>query len=381
METRKMNRLGIDMPLLGMGLMRLPMKDGDIDDEQAIKMVDEMYAAGVRYFDTAYVYGDGQSENFARRALTERYPRDSFCIATKLPMYKAADPEAAEKLFAESCRRLGVDYVDFYLLHALNGGSWDKAKERGIDVYQKQLKEAGRIRYRGFSYHGSPDDLRRIIADDPDWDFIQLQVNYYDWYASDAAELYDIVTSNGIPLIIMEPVRGSALHDLGEDVREMFLAARPDDSNVKWAMRWIGSRTGVNVVLSGVSTLEHVRENVTFYAPLEPLTDSEEQVVKGVVDLVQSRPFIACTGCRYCDGCPQSVAIPAIFRAMNDHTSLYDTGKALWLYFEDIGEEHNAAKCIGCGACVAKCPQGINIPEELSRVHTVLTELREKQKA
>ncbi|MBE6753999.1 MAG: hypothetical protein E7559_06600, partial [Ruminococcaceae bacterium] len=221
MEIRAMKKLGIDMPLLGMGLMRLPMKDGVVDDELAIPMLDKMYAAGTRYFDTAYVYMNGESEKFAKRALTDRYPRDQFCITSKLPCHMVKCPEDAERIFSESCQRMGVDYIDFYLLHGINYKGWLSIKESGADVFQRQLKKDGRIRYAGFSFHGSPDDLRSILAEQPDWDFIQLQVNYYDWYAYDAKEIYDIVTGHGIPLIIMEPVRGGGLCDLGDDVKAM----------------------------------------------------------------------------------------------------------------------------------------------------------------
>lgn len=376
METRQMKKLGIDMPLLGMGLMRLPMKGDVVDDEIAIEMVDRMYKAGVRYFDTAYVYMNGESERFAKRALTDRYPRDSFFITSKLPVEKATDAAAGEAVFNESCRRLGVDYIDFYLLHGINLGGWHKFKENGCAELQRRLKAEGRIRYAGFSFHGSPDDLRGILAEQPDWDFIQLQVNYYDWYTDTAKELYEIVTSRGIPLIIMEPVRGGGLVNLGDDVSEMFRNARPGSTNAGWAMRWIGSQPGVNVVLSGVSTLEQVDENVKVYAPLEKISDEEETVIKKVVETLTARPYIPCTGCRYCGGCPQEVSIPSIFSAANELTRLNDAGKAMWQYFQATGEEHRATACVGCGYCVTQCPQGIDIPSELQRVHKMLTALK-----
>ncbi len=375
METREMKKLGISMPLLGMGLMRLPMKGDVIDEEQSLQMVKEMYDAGVRYFDTAYVYIGGESEKFAKIALTDRYPRDSFFITSKLPLNMVKTPEDNERIFSESCERMGVDYIDFYLLHGIDYNGWQTAVKMGSDKFQRKLKEDGRIRYAGFSFHGSPDDLRNILKEQPDWDFIQLQINYYDWYTSTAKELYEIVAEREIPCIVMEPVRGSALHELGDDVRKLFTDHDPDASNVEWAMRWVGSRPGINVVLSGVSTIEHVRENVRFYDPLVPMTDEEEGVVQNVVELIKSRPFIPCTGCRYCMPCPMGVGIPRIFSAVNDYTRLYDKGKALWIYYESMPEANRVSSCVECGACVTKCPQHIDIPAELKRCDALLERL------
>lgn len=379
MEIRKMERLGIDMPLLGMGLMRLPMKGDVVDDELAMPMLDEMYAAGVRYFDTAYVYMNGESEKFAKRALVERYPRDSFCITSKLPIDRVKSPEDNERIFSTSCERMGVDYIDFYLLHGINYGGWCEAKKKGSVEFQRKLKEDGRIRFRGFSFHGSTEDMKKILAEEPDWDFIQIQLNYYDYYTDNAKELYDIVAEKNIPLIVMEPVRGGGLFDMGDDIREIFAAARPEDSNAKWAMRWVGSQPAVNVVLSGVSTIEQVRENVGFFAPLEKITDYDKTVIEKVVKTIMCRPYIWCTGCRYCSGCPQEIHIPRIFYAVNEYTRLNDAGKAMWAY-STIPDGHKADSCIECGYCVTQCPQSINIPQELARCREIMEKLAADRK-
>lgn len=376
MEKRRWESIGIETPLLGMGLMRVPMKDGAVDDELAFQMVDEMYAAGVRYFDTAYVYMDGENERFARRALTERYPREDFWITSKLPLEHVKKPEDADRIFNESCERLGVDYIDFYLYHALNGQRWKAFKQLGLDGFLAKLKAEGKIRHAGFSFHGSPEDLRFILSDRDDWEFVQLQINYYDWYSDTARELYEIAESFGKPIIVMEPVRGSGLHQLGDDVRAEFEKARPNDSNVKWAMRFVGSLPNVKVVLSGVSAIDHVRENVSFYSPLEPMTESDHDTVRRVMDMILSRPFIPCTGCHYCDGCPMEVDIVRAFAAYNEYAKLYDVGGMLWRYFGDVPEEHRADKCIGCGACAAKCPQSIDIPAQLALCHGKMTALK-----
>ena len=375
---RAMKKLGIDIPILGMGLMRLPMNGDVVDDAQAIPMVDRLYAAGVRYFDTAYVYMNGESERFAKRALTDRYARDSFCLASKLPGM-ARDAADAERIFNESCERMGVDYIDFYLLHAMNLEKWHEFCRNGCADFQRKLKADGRIKYAGFSFHGSPDELRTMLEEQPDWDFIQLQLNYYDWYADTARELYEMVAERGIPVIVMEPVRGGGLVELGDDVRAIFAGQNPQYSNAAWAMRWVANLPGVNVILSGVSTPEQTEENVATFTPLAPYTDAEEQTVRRVVECIASRPFIPCTGCNYCSDCPQKVSISYIFSAANNVTRLYDEGKAIWQYFTDISEENRATACIKCGLCAAQCPQRIDIPAELERVHNMLCELRDKQ--
>lgn len=372
MEKRLMKKLGIEMPLLGMGLMRLPMKDGKIDEQQSIDMVDTMYNAGVRYFDTAYVYIEGESERFAKRALVERYERSEFCLATKLPMFKVNAEADCRTLFDEQLERTGAGYFDFYLLHALNGDSWEKAKKFRAHEFQHEMKKQGLIRYAGFSFHGSPDELRTIVAEG-EWDFAQLQINYYDWYDNTARELYEILRDNGIPCIVMEPVRGGGLVRLG-DGEDVLRAANPDLTPAGWAMRWIGSRPDVNVVLSGVSTIEMAQENINYYAPLVPFTDEEEETVKKVVEVINSRPFVPCTGCRYCMDCPNGVNIPVCFEAVNSITKYLDKGEAHWHYFGRLKDAERADSCIGCGVCVSQCPQRIDIPAELARARQILDE-------
>ena len=377
MESRRMNTIGLDMPILGMGLMRLPMKDGQIDEAHAINMVDTFYNAGVRYFDTAYVYGDGQSERFAKVALTDRYPRDSFYLATKIP--PSEDMIARkEEVFAESCARMGVDYIDFYLLHALNASRWELAKEKGLDKWQRQLKAEGKVKYVGFSFHDSPEALRKILADQPDWDFVQIQFNYLDWYSDCAEELYNILAERNIPIVVMEPVRGGTLVEQGDDIRQMLLKADPNASNAEWAMRWVASHPAINVILSGVSNIDQAEENARIFNPLVPLTDEQEQTVKAVVDTIMSRPHVPCTGCNYCKDCPAGIPIPRIFHASNAHTRLGVTDWFVHHYFNNTPEENRATACLGCRACVEHCPQSIDIPAELAKCHELLSSLHSK---
>lgn len=373
-----MKKIGVDMPILGMGLMRLPQKDGQIDTEHAIRMVDTFYNAGVRYFDTAYVYGDGQSERFAKVALTERYPRDSFYLATKIP--PSEDMIARkDEVFAESCERMGVDYIDFYLLHALNANRWETAKQHGLDKWQRQLKADGKVKHIGFSFHDSPEALRKILSDEPDWDFVQIQFNYLDWYSDCAKELYEILAERDIPIIVMEPVRGGTLVEQGDDVRQMLLKADPEASNAQWAMRWVASHPAINVVLSGVSNIEQAEENANLFSPLVPLTDEQEQTVKNVVDTIMSRPHVPCTGCDYCKACPMEIPISRIFRAANAYTRLGVTDWFVGHYFNATPEDNRATACINCQACASACPQGIDVPAQLAKCHEILCEVRDNK--
>ena len=378
MEKRKMSTTGIDMPLLGMGLMRMPtLDDGNIDEAQSLAMVDRMYGAGVRYFDTAYVYMGGESEKFAKRALVNRYPRESFYLATKLPGNRVKEEGDNEKLFSESCARMGVDYVDFYLLHGIDYDGWTYMKKMGCVDFQQRLKDEGRIKYAGFSFHGPVEDLNHILAEKSDWDFIQLMINYLDWYTDTAKELYEIVSNKNIPIVVMEPVRGGALANPGKDVSAVLEAARPEDSAARWAMRWVGGLPGVNVVLSGVSELYMAEDNAEVYSPLEPISDAEEDVIKSAVEIIQSRPAVKCTGCRYCCPCPAGVDIPAIFEASNAITRLYNEGHAKWMYTTMLKPEQLADRCIKCGECVPKCPQFIDIPAELEKCHGIISKVLE----
>jgi len=265
-----------------------------------------------------------------------------------------------------------VDYIDFYLLHAMNAKRWEAVKACGADVYQRQLKAEGKIRYAGFSFHDSPDALRAILADQPDWDFVQIQLNYLDWYRDGADELYSILSEHNIPIIVMEPVRGSHLIELGEDVRKVFAQSDPEASNARWAMRWVASLPNVNVVLSGVSNIEQAEENAAMYSPLVPVSESEQQVIKKVVDIIVSRPHVPCTGCNYCKDCPMGISIPNIFRAANLYTQLEQKDWWLNAYFNEIDADHQATACVNCRACVEQCPQHIDIPARLAESHELL---------
>lgn len=375
MEKRPFGKMNIDIPLLGMGLMRPPMlEDGKtVDEPQFLKMIETMYDAGVRYFDTAYVYLDGESERLARKGLVEKYDRSSFYLADKLPMWPIKEPEDCEKIFSTSLERLGTDYIDFYLLHALDYEDWCKAKENGAAQFQRRIKEEGRVRHIGFSFHGPASDLEKILTEQPDWDFVQLQVNYYDWYTADTEKQYELLEQRGIPCVVMEPVRGGNLVELGDDVREIFARACPEDSNVGVAMRWVGSLPNIKVVLSGISSMEQAQENIKIFDPLRRLSLDEEEAVIRAVNVIKERSVVPCTGCGYCGECPQGVDIKAVFKSANEYKMLCGKNGS-WRYNNLIRQEHDASRCVACGACSALCPQSINIPEMLKVCHSLLTD-------
>lgn len=374
MEERIFGKTGIKTPLLGMGLMRPPMLDGKtVDEAQFLDMIARMYDAGVRYFDTAYVYLDGESERLAGKGLVQRYERSSFYLADKLPVWPLESYEDCEKIFATSLERLGTDYIDFYLLHALDYEDWCKAKKVGADRFQRQLKADGRVRNIGFSFHGPLADLEKILEEQPDWDFVQLQINYYDWYTSDTEKLYELLESRDIPCVVMEPVRGGNLVELGEDVREIFDQACPQDSNATIAMRWVGSLPNVRVVLSGVSSVEQVEENIKVFAPLRKLSVDEEECIARAVSVIRERSVVPCTGCGYCGECPQGVSIRAVFHTANEYKMLCGKNGS-WRYDNLVKQGHDASHCVACGACSALCPQSIDIPAMLKVCHSLLTE-------
>ena len=364
--------MGIDltkMPKLGFGLMRLPQKDGSIDLERVCSMVDAYMAAGLNYFDTAYVYHGGKSECAAKEAIVKRYPRDSFYLATKLPGWSIHCAEDRDRLFNEQCERAGVDYFDFYLLHSIEEGN-------NYDVYEKfdcfswglQKKAEGKIKHFGFSFHGSPALLEKLLDDHPEVEFVQIQLNYKDWDNPVIAskKLYEILTNRGIPVIVMEPVKGGSLANVPPAAQEKFDAIRPGASAASWALRYVASLPGVMTVLSGMSTEEQMKDNLATFTDFKPLSDEESRAVEEVKKIMQGQPVIDCTACRYCcDGCPMGIRIPDIFGLVNTVRIYGEDWRAKNFYRSQIAVLAKASDCIGCGQCEGVCPQHLPIIELL----------------
>lgn len=367
MERRKWEKLGIETSLLGFGCMRFPtMPDGKIDEARAEKMLDQAIASGVNYIDTAYPYHNGESEPFVGKVLS-RYDRNSFYLASKLPLWAVNTLEDAKRIFEDQLKRLRTDHIDFYLLHAVNQEKWNAMKELGVVDYCEQLQKEGKIRHYGFSFHDSYEVFEEVIRY-RDWDFCQIQYNYMDTQEQAGDKGYALAESLGIPLVIMEPVKGGSLANFSEDINERFHKMDSDGSIASWALRWVGSHKNVKVVLSGMSTEEQVEDNLKTFAHFRPLSGKEESVIAGIVEELTARVQNGCTGCRYCMPCPAGVNIPGNFAVWNKY-HMYGTYEHVKNTWENgLKEEEKAKNCIKCGKCEALCPQKLSIRSDLERV-------------
>ncbi len=371
MEKRRMEGLGLETSLLGFGCMRFPTTaDGKIDEAEAQAMLDRAIAEGVNYIDTAYPYHNGESEPFVGRAL-QKYDRRSFYLATKLPAWLVKSREDAERYFEEQLRRLQTDYIDFYLLHAMSGESYRKMVELGVVAYCEKLKEEGRIRYFGFSFHDSYEAFAEILGS-RDWDFCQIQLNYMDAEEQAGMRGYRLAEEKGVPLVIMEPVKGGSLAVFADDITEKLRALDHEASTASFALRWVGSLPNVKVILSGMSTMEQVEDNLKTFSEFKPLSGREASVIEEIVDMIKGRVQNGCTGCRYCMPCPAGVNIPECFSVWNIYHMYQNYNMVKWKWENGIGEAAQAKNCIKCGKCEALCPQKLSIREDLARAQADL---------
>ena len=357
---------------LGFGMMRLPRTEGtnQIDVELTKRMVDAYIEAGGRYFDTAYIY-EG-SEEATRAALCDRYPRESYYLADKLNAsdFAAKSEEEAKREISVSLQRTGAQYIDFYLLHGIDEGNTDNFERYGIWQYMQQLKEQGLIRHWGFSFHSPPEHLEQLLTAHPDAEFVQLQINYADW--DDplicARQCYDIATRHGKPVIVMEPVKGGKLANLPQSVGDLLRAANPMASAAQWAIRFAASLPNVMMVLSGMSTMEQMEDNLSFMRHFQPLTADEQRVLQQANEALKQYAGIGCTACHYCTpGCPMNIHIPEIFAVMNVYKMYGDLKEARNDYGWRPGGE-KASACIQCGQCEGACPQHLPIISLLQEV-------------
>ena len=378
MEYRNWNKNAARTSLLGYGCMRLPTNaDGSIDETRAAALLNTARAAGVNYFDTAYPYHGGQSEPFVGRVIAQ-WPRESFYLATKLPLWQCKSLDTAKRIFAEQLERLGVDYIDFYLMHSLHKARYDQAKALGIVDWLWELKAAGTIRNLGFSCHDNFAGFEHILRDQP-WDFCQLQYNYLD--TDDRAEEisgdrgYQLTEELGIPLIIMEPIKGGTLATLPPDAEAPLKALRPDASDASWALRWVGSHQNVHIILSGMSTEAQLADNLNTFAHFEPLNAAEEQAVAQTAAILHSRIKIGCTGCRYCMPCPMGVDIPDNFSIWNKLGMFGQPDAVKKQWTARFPDAEKASHCVRCGKCEAVCPQKLPIRESLAALQKELDNL------
>ena len=371
MELRKMDKLGIQTSLLGFGCMRFPTTaEGKIDRVESAKMLKRAMDAGVNYYDTAYPYHNGESEPFVGEFLKD-YPRDSFYLATQLPAWAVNELADAERIFKEQLERLQTDYVDFYLLHAMNKERWDKMRDLGVVEYLESLKESGKIRYIGFSFHDDYEVFEEMM-EYRDWDFCQIQLNYMDTEEQAGLKGYELSVKKNVPLIIMEPVKGGSLANFAEDITSRFRAMDAEASVASFALRYVGSFDNVKVILSGMSTMKQVEDNLKTFSSFKPLSERESEEIADIVKTLKSRVQNGCTGCRYCMPCPAGVDIPGCFAVWNNYHVYQNYSAVKWCWEEDMGDAKQAKNCIKCGKCEQVCPQKIAIREDLERAQADL---------
>jgi predicted aldo/keto reductase-like oxidoreductase len=364
---------GIQLSRLGMGNMRLPTTGmmGPIDRVKAQEIIDYAFAHGINYFDTAYLYHNGESEKFLGEAL-KKYPRDSYYLATKF--FVMANPDY-KAVFEEQLSRCQTDYFDFYLLHAVGMTPPERYldKQYGVMDFMQAQKKAGRIRYLGFSFHGNPDQLAQCL-DAYDWDFVQIQLNYLDWTLQDAKRQYEMITARGIPVIVMEPCRGGRLASLSPEVDALLKAAQPERSIASWAFRWLLRLDNVQVILSGMTDLSQIADNVATFETFDPLTDALNDTLMNARDALLRQLNVPCTACRYCcDECPQGLDIPAFMRVYNAY-ALNESPMAL-MELGRLGDCKQPKDCIGCGSCMKHCPQSIKIPEIIKKLADIAAKM------
>jgi len=365
--------LGESIPKLGFGLMRLPMLSDGIDLEQTKQMVDLFLSSGFNYFDTAYGYANGESERTAKAALVDRYPRDRFYLATKLPAWAGANTRSeAEQMFYTSLERTGAGYFDFYLLHNLGQDRTQYFEDYGIWDFVQKRKAEGLIRHIGFSIHDTAEALDKVLTAHPEVEFVQLQINYADWENPGVQSrlCYETARRHGKPVIIMEPVKGGTLSKLPPKADDILKKVRPDLSISSWGVRFAASLPGVITVLSGMSTLQQMQDNLSYMRSFQPLNAAELAAVSEVRTILDSVPTIPCTGCAYClSDCPKHVAIPWSFEALN-LLSVYgsmDVARSAYALPQMFQGKVRAGECIACGKCEKVCPQHIPIIENLKK--------------
>jgi predicted aldo/keto reductase-like oxidoreductase len=366
-----MNYLGKHIPKLGFGLMRLPMLGDQIDIRQTQAMVDKFLAAGFTYFDTAYGYHDGKSEEVANRALVERYPRTRFQLATKLPAWAGAkNADEARKMLFTSLKRTGAGYFDFYLLHNCGAERTKTFDDFGLWDFVLEQREKGFIKHVGFSFHDTADVLDDILAKHPEMEFVQLQINYADWNSPtvQSRRCFEVAKKHGKPVVIMEPVKGGLLAKPMPRLAQILQEASPQASPSSWAMRFAASLDNVITVLSGMSDTAQMDDNLATMTDFHTLNDAEYAVIEKVRDALNAVESIPCTQCRYCvKGCPQEIAIPDIFDALNQYL-VFDNLEPPKRFYGFLTRNGNTAgTCVECGQCEAVCPQHIGIMRELKR--------------
>ena len=364
---------------LGFGLMRLPLNNasdaGDIDIEQVKHMVDSFMSQGFTYFDTAWMYNAFQSENAAKAALVDRYPRESFTLATKLHagfIHSFAD---RDKVFQEQLRKTGARYFDYYLIHGIEAGMMVTYEKYDCFRWLLEKKKEGLVKHAGFSFHDTPELLDQILTKYPEMEFVQLQINYLDWESEwiQSKKCYDVAIKHNKPVIVMEPVKGGTLANLPEEAGKVLRAMDPEMSIPSWAIRFAASLENVMVVLSGMSTMAQMEDNTSYMNDFKPLTEAEISACFEAATIINNQIAIPCTGCSYCtEGCPMRIAIPQYFSMYNEdmRENLDEKGWTVnYKNYDKLAEKFGkASDCIACGQCEGVCPQHLPIIEYLKDI-------------
>ncbi len=369
------------MKKLGFGLMRLPLTNNDdntsIDIERSKKMVDEFMSAGGTYYDTAYFYHGGFSEIAFREAVAKRYPREAYTVTDKMPMSLVKEETDLERIFSEQLQRCGVEYFDYYWLHALNNSNYQTVKKLKCFEFIAEKKAQGKIRNIGFSFHDTPQVLEKILKENPLVEYVQLQINYMDWEnpTVQSRRCYEIATNYKVPIIVMEPIKGGALANIPEEAEKILREKEPNMSVASWALRYTASLDNIVTVLSGMSTEEQMRDNLSYMMDFKPLDKEEMKLIEKVTHIIKKQSAIPCTTCRYCtEHCPCDIAIPDYFMLYNDvknkgEKQLPKSKK----FYNYLAKTHGkASDCIDCGLCEKNCPQFIPIRKHLKEISSVL---------
>jgi len=358
---------------LGFGLMRLPLTDpnnsGSLDLVHVQKMVDSFLEQGFTYFDTAYLYCSGMSERAVKEVLTTKYPRERFTVTSKLPPNQLKTEADRDRVFQEQLERTGLSYFDYYLLHAVSSRSYTVFESLNCFDWIREKKEKGLVKNIGFSFHDGPELLDKILTEHPEFDVVQLQINYLDWESPkvQSRACYEVAVKHNKQIIIMEPVKGGTLAAVPETVEKMFAKRDPKMSSASWAIRFAASLPNVMMVLSGMSNMEQLLDNTGYMAEFKPLSEEEKKMVMLAGDIISGNTTIACTGCDYCTvNCPAGICIPQYFSLYNEACR---TGQPNKERYEELSGEFGAAsECAACGQCESICPQGLSIIEYLKAV-------------
>ena len=363
-------------PELGFGLMRLPQtNEKEIDIPQVCEMVDICLKNGFNYFDTAYVYHGGKSETALKAALTDRHPRESFRVATKLPPWELKTEADIQRIFDEQLARTGLDYFDYYLLHSLEDEHAATCDRFNCWDWGAKMKAEGKIKQFGFSFHDKPELLDKLLTQHPEAEFVQLQINYIDWenLLVHAGGCYEVARKHNKPIIVMSPIKGGTLAALKPELEAKLKSVSPENSISSWALRFVADLVGVEVILSGMSNMEQLNDNIATMLNPRPLTPAEKSSLDEITKVMLDVPLTGCTTCGYCaDACPVKIAIPDVLRAYDTILTYGDHDRPHFFYTSLIKENGKAGDCTSCGNCQPLCPQHLHIAELMKKASTVL---------